>query len=186
MFTYGIALSFTSNFRLWAETDVVGDRDDVLFHDGLLLSNVVAIKLFAPVALCNDVDIADGTWFDVDEWTLWLTADPTADALDVVWLKWLGNCELFSDVDIKFVVAVATGATVTWFKCEVEADVDCVTPLDWASACTDNWHGDFGECALFDDIEASADVDEDNELPVDEIEPLNAMEDECNGFTIFG
>lgn len=58
LYTHGIAFSFTSSFRCCADADIVGDSDDVLFHDVTAFSKPV-VKL-APVALCKDVDI-DGT-----------------------------------------------------------------------------------------------------------------------------
>lgn len=56
--TYGIAFSLTSILRLCcADDDIVGDKDDVLFHVVVLASKPGA----AFETLCNDVDITDGT-----------------------------------------------------------------------------------------------------------------------------
>lgn len=155
------------------------------------LSNPV-VKL-TPLALCSDVDI-DGTWFDVDEWTLRLVAVDKAFVADVVWFKWLGNCELFNEVDIRFVVGPPLLLPVTVDVEPVRCEDDCCAcwpPIDddWDSACMDNWHGDFGECEAFAGIgiEASADVDDDNgpdDVDANVIWLFSAMEDECNGFAL--
>lgn len=63
--THGIAFSLTSIFRWCAEAPIVGDSDDELVQEVPLLSKA-ALRLPAPLTPCSDVDIADGTWFDVD------------------------------------------------------------------------------------------------------------------------
>lgn len=186
--TYGIAFNFTSNFRCCADVDIVGDNDDVLFHDVPLLSKPV-VRL-PPLLLCNDVDIADGTWTDVDGWMLRLVAVGKILVPDDDWFKWLGNCELFNDVDIRFVDTEPLGANddvdamaLTFVCCCDPIEVDCVS-------VGGSWHGDFGEWAFVDIgiAVAKADVEDDSgdaadDVDANEIWLLNAMEDECNGFT---
>lgn len=102
------------------------------------------------------------------------------------WLRWLGSCELFSEVDMRLGdgpvdggCADAAAATAVCSGCAA----------DWPTACAGNWHGDFGECAFCeDDIAASADVDDESRaggLGPDAACVLSAMEDECNGFRLF-
>lgn len=157
----------------------MGDNDDALFQAVPLLSKPPAEILPLPPPLCNEVDIPDGTWTDVDGWMLRLV--PVAPIF--VPAVRLCNWELFNDVDIKFDAGVTFDKLIgCWWA-------------DWLSEWwTDNcWHGDFGEWTLFTkDAEAvamDADVDEGGPLAADAddggvaIGKFNAMEDECNEFT---
>lgn len=171
--TYGIAFNLTSNLR-WCcadDDDIVGDNDDVLFHDVGFASKTGA----APEPLCNEVDIADGTWAGVAWWRL-VTAAPVVDP--PFWCI-IGICSELSkfkrNAALVALGCVVIGCDALWTCC-----CCCGTAAIWL--------GDFGECA-FDAIciDGSRTVFEDDKF-VELLAKLswglpNAMEDECNGFT---
>lgn len=106
---------------------MVGDSDDVLFHAVPFPSKP------ALPPLCNDVDIADGTWI-VDGWMLRL----------------VGPLAAVIDDDIKFDVELA------WLMADGWVVTDDV--VETGSAWTD---GDFGDtAAVVVDAVASAMEDE--------------------------
>lgn len=162
--TYGIAFNLTSSFR-WccADEDIVGDNDDVLFHVVVLASKPEpAFEL-----LCNDVDIADGTWTGVAWWRLVIVDPVVVDP--PFWCIW-GICSELSKFNRNDDVLLA--------NCDAVVVVVC----DGLCTCTlvAIWFGDFGEWA-FDAIciAGSRAVVEDDKFA----EVPKAMEDECNGFT---
>lgn len=135
--TYGIAFSLTSHLRNWA--GIVGESDDVLFHAVPLLSNGIlpaAVVVVPP--LCNDVDIADGTYAVAAEWTL---NEVAPDAFPVAVLRWFWIWVLFSDVDIRFDAKLLADAVVAVME-----------PLDAAVVGNTCKLGDFGEFEADSDI----------------------------------
>lgn len=172
--TYGMAFSLTSNLR-WccADTDIVGDSDDVLFHVVLFASKPEAAVVVPPppppLLLCNEVDIADGTWAGV-AWCRLVTADPVVDP--PFWCI-IGICSEPSK--FKRNAALAVG----W------AAIGC----DGFSACCPDviWLGDFGEWAFdaicIDGSRVLFDGDKFVDVAKLSCGLPKAMEDECNEFT---
>lgn len=132
----------------------------------LLPSNADVVK--PPlVPLCNDVDIADGTWTDVTWWRLDEVVVPPPMPPPPFWCK-IGICSELS----KF-----KRNAVLFDDCVPVMTADCVV-AEWT---VDTVLGGFADIV----IGSSADVDVDRFIDVAKLNCglFNAMEDECNGFT---